>query len=284
MLFLLWARQKGKSFTLASKALDRMMARRNHLCTFVSASINLGTEFVRKEAEIWAIVLDKFRAAAAANGQKLTTTADDDKGNLLDLDAIADLFEHSKLEARIWHTSTINSRSRVIASNPDTAVGWTGDIFMDEVGRIDALKDVFEAVTPFMASNPEFIFWLATTPPPDDNHYSFELFHDEGRAFHTNARGNWYESPSGIDVHRVDAWDGYAAGVPAYHPKTGAEITPEEDRALAFDRTAWDRNHGVKFITGGTAAISLAALTRAMELGKTTNTLALNITEPVEAA
>ena len=47
-LFLLWSRQTGKSYTLAAKALERMMLRPNHLCTFVSASITLGAEFMRK--------------------------------------------------------------------------------------------------------------------------------------------------------------------------------------------------------------------------------------------
>lgn len=282
-LFLLWCRQKGKSYTLANKALSRMMQRKNHLCTFVSASITLGTEFVRKEADVWATVIEFARDYAKAEGFKLTTNADDDQGKLIDIDGIADLFEHSKLESRIWHTNTICSRSRVIAANPDTAVGWTGDIFMDEVGRIAALKDVFEAVQPFMDSNPEFILWMATTPPPDDAHYSYEMFLPPVEEFPVNPRGNWYVSPSGIDVHRVDTFDGAAAGVVPFHPKTGEEIPPEEHRNLAFDKAAWDRNHACKFISGGTAALSLAAIQRAMALGSGGQTLGINITDAVTA-
>ena len=270
MFFLLWARQKGKSYTFANRAFRRMMENQNHLVIFVSASILLGGELLLKEAAVWQTVMTKYKAMLAANKDfLLRTSAEDDKGNLLDIDAIADLFEHNKLEAKIWHSNTSFSRTRVVAPNPNTAVGWTGDVYMDEVGRIENLKDVFEAVMPIIDSNPLFEFLMATTPPPDDKHYSFEMFLAPEKEWPHNPRGNWYESPSGIAVHRVDAWDGQAAGVHYYDSKIkGKIITPEEHRQQAFDKIAWDRNHGVKFIQGGTAAISLADIQRAMELGR----------------
>jgi hypothetical protein len=124
---------------------------------------------------------------------------------------------------------------------------------------------------------------MATTPPPDDQHYSFELFvPPAGAEFSVKPAGTWYRSGSGIMVHRVDAWDSAAAGVPLYHPDNGAPITPEEHRALAFDKSAWDRNYALKFLQGGTAAIPLAALARAMELGRG-QCLALNVTEALAA-
>ena len=100
--------------------------------------------------------------------------------------------------------------------------------------------------------------------------------------FKPNARGNWYKSQYGIMVHRLDSWDAQLAGVPHYHPDTGAAITPEEDRALAPDKTAWDRNFALKFIIGGSAAVSLTALARAMEQGRG-QCLGVNITEEVAA-
>jgi hypothetical protein len=274
-LFLLWSRQKGKSFTLASDALDRMMARRGHLVTFISASIILGSEIILKEAQLWTKFLAVLRDAAAQAGFKLTSNIDD-----LDLDAVADIFEHSKLETRLWHDNTTCSRSRVIAPNPDTAVGWTADIFGDEVGRWPNAQEVFEAVGPFMDSNPELSMRLATTPPPDDKHYSFELFQPPQDDWPVNPLGNWYKSPSGIMVHRLDAFDAHEAGVPLYHPDSGQPITPDEHRALAPDKSAWDRNYALKFLQGGTAAVSLAALQRAMMAGRGF-CLGINITEPV---
>lgn len=281
--FLLWRRQAGKSFTLSSKALSRMIKRKNHLCVFCSASITLGQEFIRKEAEVWRAVMESYRKLVAAQGLKLTTNADDKAGGLLDLDAICDLFEHEKLETRIYHDRTTYSRSRVVAPNPATAVGWTGDVFLDEVGRVPNLKDVLEALGPIMDANPEFLMWLATTPPPDDKHYSFELFQPPIQPFLVNARGNYYEAPGEITCHRFDAKDAEAAGLKFYHPKTRAVITPEEHRAIAFDKRAWDRNYMLQFLAGGTAAVSLAALTRAMLRGQELGLVGVNVTEEVTA-
>jgi hypothetical protein len=221
----------------------------------------------------------KMRALAAARDMQLTTTADEILDH--DLDALMDIFEHSKLEVRLWHDRTTCSRTRVIAPNPDTAVGWTSHIFGDEVGRWPNAQQVLEALVPFMRSNPHLLMRLATTPPPDDKHYTFELFPPPpGIIFPVNPKGNFYRSAAGIMVHRVDIDDGVAAGVPVYHPDTGVQITPDEDRALAFDKSAWDRNNRLKFIAGGTAAVSMAAITRAMEQG-TGQCIGVNVTEEV---
>jgi len=278
-LFFLWARQQGKSYELARQSFNRMMKTPGRLVTFISASVVLGSELLRKDAVLWQTMIARLRALAAAREMMLTTTADEIIDS--DLDALMDIFEHSKLEVRLWHDRTTCSRTRVIAPNPDTAVSWTADIFGDEVGRWPNAQGVFEAVVPFMRSNPDLIMRLATTPPPDDKHYTFELFQPPPNLeFPVNPRGNFYRSMSGLMVHRVDIDDGIAAGVPVYHPDTGAEITPDEDRALAFDKSAWDRNNRLKFLAGGTAAVSMASLARAMEQGKS-QCLGINISEEV---
>ena len=265
----LWRRQAGKSYTAASKALRRMMQVRGLSSFFVSASVALGTEFVRKEAEVWSAVLEKTRLLALSAKQELHTYSNE-KGKSLefnpnDIDALAEIFESQKLETRIYHTNTIYSRSRVIAPNPATAVGWTGDIWMDEVGRMPDFKDVLEAVLPFMSSNPLYRLLMITTPPPDDQHYSWELFAPRaGALFTPNPRGNYYQSEAGYRVHRVDAWDAAAAEIPLYDDITRLPLTPEEHRARAYDKTAWDRNFALQFVTGGQTAISLDDLRHAM--------------------
>jgi hypothetical protein len=268
MMAYVWRRQSGKSFTLGCVALDWMM---EAVCDviFASAAIRLGTENIRKEAEVWRIMTETLRGQIkAGGGYDLTTNADNDKGELLDVDAIADLFEHQKLETRLWHNRSQCSRSLVVAPNPDTAVGWTGHVIMDEVGRIPDFRDVYEAMEPIVSANQNFRIRLATTPPPDDSHYSYELLAPPaGSEFKPNEAGDFYESEAGLLVHRVDAWDGYEAGVPLYNLKSREPQTPEEHRALAVDRTAWDRNYGLKFISGGAAAISRLALMRAQEAG-----------------
>lgn len=283
IMFWIWRRQAGKSFSAAAKALRRMMMIRGLLSVFCSASVNLGVEFVRKEATIWALMLDTYRKLAREQGLSLTSSADNDRGELLDLDAIADLFEHQKLETKIWHDRTTYSRSIVVAPNPDTAVGWTGDIWFDEIGRMPEFKDLLEAVLPFMSSNPQYRMLGITTPPPDDSHYSWELTMPVETEFQTNAKGNWYRSQAGYMCHRVDAWDAHAAGIVMYDDQTREPLTPEEHRARAFDKTAWDRNFGLQFITGGQAAVGLGALARAMALGKAAGCVGLDFTEEIAA-
>lgn len=101
--------------------------------------------------------------------------------------------------------------------------------------------------------------------------------------FKVNAKGNWYRSASGMMCHRVDAWNADAAKVPLYHPETGQPVTPEEHRALAVDKSAWDRNHALKFLAGGTAAVSMAALAGAMQCGRELGLVGVNLTEEVAA-
>jgi hypothetical protein len=267
LLFLIWRRQFGKSYTLAAKALDWMMETPGILVTFISAALRLGQENIRKEAEVWQQVMKQLKAEYAANGLAVTTTADDDHGHLLDIDAIADLFEHQKLETKLWFDNVTHSRSIVIAPNPDTAVGWTGHLILDEVGRMPNFREMWEAAEPFVASNPQYRILGATTPPPDDSHYSYELLAPEDDKFEVNPRGNFYTSQLGIPCHRVDSFDAYAAGVPIYDLKTREPLDPEEARRRALDKDAHDRNFRVKFIKGGSAALSIDELNHAAKAG-----------------
>lgn len=285
LIALVWRRQGGKSYQLGITGLDWMM---EAVCTviYASAALRLGMENIRKEAEVWSEVTGKLRAQADEAGHALTTSADDDRGNLLDVDAIADMFEHQKLETRLWHSRTRYSRSMVVAPNPDTAVGWTGHVILDEVGRMPEFRDVFEAMEPIVSSQQQFRVRMATTPPPDDGHYSYELLAPPAEmegTFPVNPRGNWYTSRAGILVHRVDAWDCHAAGIPLYDLKTREVLTPEEHRARAVDKTAWDRNYGCAFIRGGTSAVSIAALMHAQAAGASEGT-GLRITEQLTVA
>lgn len=272
-----WRRQGGKSYLLGNEALDWMMETPGVLTSIISAAIALGTEIIVKEAQSWREHLARLKTAAQAQNLKLETNAD-----AIDFDGFCDLFEHSKLEAKLWHDQTTCSRTRVIAPNPNTAVGWTGHIIGDEFGRWPNCQEVLEAIEPFMESNPQFRLRLATTPPPDDKHYSYEmLLPPEGATFEPNAKGNFYKSSYGLLIHRVDAWDAALAGVSMHHPDTGAKITPAEHRSLAPDKTAWDRNYAIKFIAGGTGAVSLASIARAMELGRNASCLGVNVTEEI---
>lgn len=261
-------RQYGKTTTCANLSLKKMMKIRDHTVIFGSAKLNLSREIVRKEA---AVFEKAIKAAMARLEDGKMQLADDKTGRSvqgLTHDDFADLFEHSRLEFRYYHTRTSYSRTKVVALRPDT-VGETGDLMCDEVGRIGNWKDVWEAVEPIVASNPQFRILLLTTPPPDDAHYSFEqLAPPPGMTFPVSPDGNVYESVKGVTCLRVDAWDAYADGVTLFDTKTAQPVTPEESRRKAFDKDAWDRNYGCLFITGGTAAVGLIKLMESMDRGE----------------
>lgn len=274
ILFLIWRRQSGKSYVLAVLALDKMMSKAGVTIIFMSASLRLGQENILKEAMVWRDVLNAMRKPIADAGLQLTTTIDD-----LGIDDVAELFERQKLEARIWHNRTDYSRSLTIAPNPDTAVGFTGWLVLDEVSRMPEFQAVYEAAEPFVSSSAEFEIRGATTPPPDDAHHSYELLCPPVDAdFLVDPTGNFYRSSAGILCHRADAYDLHAAGIPLYHPDTRKPITPEESRAMAYDKMAWDRNYGCQFLKGGTAAISETDIRHAMAAGRGEG-IAINITD-----
>lgn len=265
ILGMICRRQYGKSYRLGAEAIDVMMETPGITCVFMSAAVRLGQENLRKEAEIWRNLVAKIKEG----GEAITTTADDDRGDMLDADAVADLMEHSKLEVKLWHDNVTYSRSLVIAANPDTAVGFTGWLFLDEVGRMPNFRDVWEAAEPFAASNPNFKIRLATTPPPDDSHHSYEILAPPpGMEFPVNAEGNFYRSEAGILIHRVDAWDADAGGVPIYDSETREPISPDEARAKAWDKSAWDRNFACKFLKNtGQSAITATDMSHAQDRG-----------------
>jgi hypothetical protein len=221
-------------------------------------------ERVIRDAQAIKAAFDDARKSVKKSKKKFESNGDG-----LTPDDFAGLFERQKLEARVWHSQTVCSRTRIIAPNPATARSWSGCVFVDEAGHIANLADLLEAMEPIMSSDPEFRLVLAGTPPNDEAHFSYELvLPPEGVTFPPDPKGHWYTSQSGLLVHRVDAWDAAAAGLKTYDPDTRGEVTPEQHRAKALDRDAWDRNYGLAFKPGGTAALPLALLQQAMAQGR----------------
>jgi hypothetical protein len=283
MLWMLWRRQFGKSFLFGSKAVDRCMQLRDHMVCFVSGSILMGGEMIEKEAQVWRKLIDAQRIAAAAAGKKLTTNAEDDKGHTLDVDAVADLFEHAKLECTIWHSQTSYSRTRVLSPNPQTARGFSGDVLGDEVCFWPDFRATMDAIEPIISRNAGWIMWLASSPPADDSHPTYSILQPQREVWTPNAKGNWYttnteDSSEGFPVHRVDAHDAQLAGVPLYSLKTGLPISIDQAFSEAIDKEAFRRNYLLQFLAGGAAALGLHDLIAAQQRGKGKG-LAVEITD-----
>lgn len=271
---LLARRQYGKTTIAARIALKKMMKIVAHTVIFGSVKLDLGREIVRKEADGMQKAFALLAQQAAEANAKLEAVDIGAQASLrdksvaaLNLDDWADLYEHSRLEFRLFHDRTTYSRTKVVALTPD-AVGETGDLILDEVGRAKRFREVIEAMLPIIASNPLFRAIYTTTPPPDDTHPSFELLAPPIDAeLPVNPKGNWYKSELGVWVLRISAYDAFADGVPLYDDDTGAPISPQESRQRASDKDAWDRNYGTEFVLGGTAAVGLLQLDNAQRAG-----------------
>lgn len=270
MVAMLARRQYGKTTTFARIALKKMMRIKGHTVIFGSAKLNLSREMARKESEILQAAIRSVSEEVNAGGAGLITINDSKTGmqpDKLKPDDFADLFESQRLEFRYFHSKTIYSRTKIVALRPDT-VGETGDLMADEIGRIPNWREVVEAITPIVASNPNFRICYCTTPPPDDTHYSFDMLAPPvGTVFEPNKEGNIYRSEFGIWVHRIDAWDAFQDGIPVYDLESGEPLTPEESRKREPDKDAWDRNYGCKFVLGGTGAVGLMQLDTAQRRG-----------------
>jgi len=260
-------RQYGKTTAFSNIALKKMMKTKDHTVIFGSAKLNLSREIVRKEAA----TIEKGIASITkklADGQFLIH--DQDNGKLFDSlthDDFAELFEAQRLEFRYYHDRTSYSRTKVVALRPN-AVGETGDLMADEVGRINNWKETWEAIEPIVAANPEFRLLLCTTIPPDDTHYAFDqLAPPPGTIFTPNKNGNLYESAQGVTVYQMSAEDAYADGIPLYDLKTGRPMSPAEHRAASHDKDAHDRNYGCIWLRGGSAAVPTMILLEAMYRG-----------------
>lgn len=283
---LLWERQSGKSSTFAEMMLYEMLRHRNRTCIYGSASLLLGSEIPlkigqrldasqRDRVEKDAVLFSQFAATAsrqvASQGLmfRLADASTDKIVKDLSPANFAELFEQQKLEFRVYHDRTSYSRTKVIAPNIATARSWAGTVFLDEIAFIANLRELLTALLPIISSNVEFKLLMATTPPEfNDTHYSFELLAPKaGEEFKPNAAGNWYESESGIRVHRADAFDTHRAGKKIYDLRTSAEITPEEAFRKAPNKDGHKIAHWLWWTIGGAAACDLLRLKTAQERG-----------------
>ncbi len=276
-------RQYGKTTNASRISLKKMMKKAGHTVVFGSVKLDLGREIVRKEAEQISNAFRSLMEAASkakmslnlynASTQKELIVADGlevpglEKPKIISFDDLAELYEAQRLEFRLWHSRTLYSRTKVVALTPE-AVGETGDLILDEVGRVKNFRAVWEAVRPIIMSNPLFRCFLTTTPPPDDTHFSFELLSPPvGWDPAPVPAGNTYRSELGVFVRRVTAFDADCDGVPIFDDDTGAIVSPAVSRQRDHDKDAWDRNYGVKFVAGGTGAVSLLMLDNAQRRG-----------------
>jgi phage FluMu gp28-like protein len=203
----LWARQTGKSFTLAAWAVDRLLSRPGRLVTVLSNSKVNGMELNLRCAEVCRLMGHAFEQEDLSPDNR---------------------YETMNCETRIYVQGRVG-RIKILAANPRTARGFSGDLILDEFAFHENANAIWDAAEPILSSNPDYLCRIASTPNGKHN-----LFY----RLCTNPL---------IPVRRVTRTDAYADGAPIFHPVTRQPIDPVTARALASNKRAYDQNYECVF-------------------------------------
>lgn len=242
ILILHWSRQIGKSYTLAAWAVDRLLTQLTKydswLVTVLSNSRDNGAEFVIKCQEVCNKLGIALAKQAQPIGDAMVYDATDDSPDLK--------YENMRMEIRV--TLNVGGRERVgrikvLAANPRTARGFSGDLILDEFAFHEDSNAIWEAAEPILSANPEFLCRIASTGNGKHN-----MFYRMAACGADAAKdGTVVTSISGFKVCRVSRSEAWKQGVKIYSLKDRTPITPEQARATALDKRAYDQNYELMF-------------------------------------
>ncbi len=213
-----WSRQIGKSHTYAAWAVDRLLRYPGRLVTVLSNSRDNGSEFMQKVRD----VCDRLGALIEVND------------NAAELDGNPTLSEDVKYASMRFEAKiTIGGKTgriKVLAANPRTARGFSGDLILDEFAFHEDGTAIWEAAEPIISSNPDFLCRILSTGNGRRNMF-YQLI-SEGRIKYNRIR-------------RSDAWR--TGDLKIYSQIDGRELTPDEARAQSSDKRAYDQNYECEF-------------------------------------
>jgi phage FluMu gp28-like protein len=242
ILILHWSRQIGKSYTLAAWAVDRLLTQlqtnSTWLVTVLSNSRDNGAEFVLKCQDVCNKLGMVLAKPAQPVGDAMVYNAQDDSADLK--------YENMRMEVRV--TLTVDGHERVgrikvLAANPRTARGFSGDLILDEFAFHEDSNAIWEAAEPILSANPEFLCRIASTGNGKHN-----MFYRMASCRADDAKdGTFVTSTSGFKVCRVSRSEAWKQGVKIYSLKDRTPITPEQARATAMDKRAYDQNYELEF-------------------------------------
>jgi phage FluMu gp28-like protein len=237
IVILHWSRQIGKSFTLGAWAVDRLLTQLQKyptwLITVLSNSRDNGAEFVLKCAEAC-----KLMGMAQASLEQERAQEIGDANVFVEEDQSPDLeYQNMRMEIRITIGGRVG-RIKVLAANPRTARGFSGDLILDEFAFHEDSNAIWEAAEPILSANPEFLCRIASTG--NGKYNMFYRMVNSGQ----------------FKVSRVSRTDAWRQGVKIYDPNTRAAITPEQARAKALDKRAYDQNYELAFNDENTSLLT----------------------------
>jgi phage FluMu gp28-like protein len=238
LLALHWSRQIGKSYVLAAWAVYRLLTRPGRLVTVLSNSRDNGAEFIRKCSEICQLLNVAFEKEDLSAG---------------------DLIENMRIECRIkvdrkW------GRIKVLAANPRTARGFSGDLILDEFAFHENSEAIWDAAEPIISSNPDYLCRVASTG--NGRYNKFYQMAALGVGSERTSEG-FPLSQAHCPVSRVRRSDAWRMGVKIFDPATRGEITPEEARRRALDKRSYDQNYECSFNDENMALLTLELIAAA---------------------
>lgn len=237
LLVLHWSRQIGKSYTLAAWAVYRILTNPGRLVTVLSNSKDNGTEFMVKCTEICAAMRQEF----------------DDEDLSPD-----DLIENMRIECRI-KTEGRWGRIKVLAANPRTARGFSGDLILDEFAFHEDSVAIWDAAEPILSSNKDFQCRVAST-----GNGRWNMFYRMAAIARNRGKvEGWPLSEAGYPVSKVPRSLAYTMGVKIYDTATRGEITPEAARKAALDKRSYDQNYECSFNDEAMALLTLELINAA---------------------
>ena len=238
VLVLHWSRQIGKSYVLAAWAVYRLLTNPGRLVTVLSNSRANGAEFIQKCTQVCGLLRVAF--------EREDLSADE-------------LVENMRVECRIKVAGKWG-RIVVLAANPRTARGFSGDLILDEFAFHEDSEAIWDAAEPIVSSNPDFLCRVAST-----GNGRYNMFYRMA-ALGVSSRGELEGFPlseANYPVSRMPRSEAYKLGVRIFDPATRREITPEEARAAALDKRSYDQNYECSFNDENMALLTLALISAA---------------------
>lgn len=236
ILILHWSRQIGKSFTLATWGVDRLLTQLQRydtwLITVLSNSRDNGAEFVLKCADVCNKLGIAMEKQAKEIGDAAVYVAEDHSPDIK--------YDNMRMEVRITVGNRVG-RIKVLAANPRTARGFSGDLILDEFAFHEDSNAIWEAAEPILSSNPEFLCRISST-----GNGKYNMFYRMASGPGLND-GTPFISSAGFKVCRVTRTEAWKQGVKVYDPNTRQPITPDQARAKALDKRAYDQNYECLF-------------------------------------
>ena len=217
------SRQGGKSFSTSLEACIDCIENPGSTWVFLSAGERQSKELVAKAA---------MHLKALSQGIKE-----------IESDYLANDVIYKKLEIVIPHSGHPESRIIGLPANPDTAVGWSANILLDEFAKHRDSREIWKAMFPTVTRG--YKIRIISTFKGKNNKF-YDLFY----AAPTLQRytGNKYEligERGGWSKHFIDIYQAVEMGLELKDDE-GKKIEPEDLRLALADQDTWEEDFECK--------------------------------------